>query len=103
MQPGSVCITMVILMMGVAWVSLYPSSLLNDVCASYFQANEVLMGGRKLTAAEAYERGLVTRIFNQDEFKQKVKETVGELAKMPPQVSNGGRKKTHLTDFFFFL
>ena len=44
------------------------------------------MGGRKLTAVEAYERGLVTRIFNQDEFKQKVKEVVGELAKMPPQV-----------------
>lgn len=45
------------------------------------------MGGRKLTATEAYERGLVTRVFSQDEFKQKVKETVGELAKMPPQVS----------------
>lgn len=51
------------------------------------QANEVLMGGRKLTATEAYERGLVTRVFSKDEFKQKVKETVGELAKMPPQVS----------------
>ncbi|KAL5467667.1 hypothetical protein EMCRGX_G031930 [Ephydatia muelleri] len=62
-------------------------------CSSYLfprimgaaRANEVLMGGRKLTATEAYERGLVTRVFSQDEFKQKVKETVGELAKMPPQ------------------
>lgn len=49
------------------------------------RANEILMGGHKLTAREAYERGLVTRVFGQDEFAQRVKESVGELARMPPQ------------------
>ena len=46
------------------------------------------MEGRKITAAEAHERGLVTRVFPQQEFNTKVKEIVEHMASLPPQVTN---------------
>lgn len=53
---------------------------------TYLQANEMLLAGRKLTAAEAYERGLITRIFPQEEFKEKANQAATEIANLPPQV-----------------
>ena len=51
------------------------------------QANEILLLGHKLTAREAYERGLVTRVFPTAEFQDKVKEIVTRAAQLPPKVS----------------
>lgn len=50
------------------------------------QANEVLLAGAKLSATEAYERGLVTRVFPKAEFQEKLKETVQYIASLPPKV-----------------
>ena len=33
---------------------------------------------------EAYDRGLVTRVFPQDQFKERVNEIVAEIATLPP-------------------
>ena len=43
--------------------------------------------GHKLSAHEAYERGLVTRVFGKEEFQDKVKEVITNAAKLPPKVS----------------
>ena len=46
----------------------------------------MLMAGVKLTAHEAYERGLVTRVFPQAEFPQRLTEAVQHIASLPPMV-----------------
>ena len=45
------------------------------------------MAGVKLSATEAYDRGLITRVFPREEFQAKLKETVQYIANLPPQVS----------------
>lgn len=58
-------------------------------CNYYYvllQANEILMAGVKLTATEAYERGLVTRVFPRAEFQQRLAETAQHIASLPPKV-----------------
>ena len=50
------------------------------------QANEVLLVGHKLTAVEAYERGLVTRVFPAQEFQDRVK-IISRVAGLPPMVA----------------
>ena len=50
------------------------------------QANEMLLAGVKLTSQEAYERGLVTRVYPQAEFHQKLKEAAQHVASLPPKV-----------------
>ena len=50
------------------------------------QANEFLLLNQKLTAQEAYERNLVTRVFPASEFGGKVEELVKYMAQLPPQV-----------------
>lgn len=65
--------------------------MLSFGCAAVFlipQANEILLLGHKLTASEAHERGLVTRVFRAEEFQEKVKEIVMRAAKLPPKVSS---------------
>ena len=44
------------------------------------------MAGAKLTASEAYERGLVTRVYPRAEFKQKLTEASQHIASLPPMV-----------------
>lgn len=44
----------------------------------------MLILGRKLTAAEAYDSGLVTRVYPQNEFNERVKEIASEIAQLPP-------------------
>ena len=46
----------------------------------------MLFVGHKLTAVEAYERGLVTRVFPAKEFQDGVKEIVSHVAGLPPKV-----------------
>lgn len=41
--------------------------------------------GKKLTAQEAYERNMLTRIFPKDTLKEKVGKIVQELADLPHQ------------------
>ena len=69
---------------------LYPSLPLSStslLTLSSFQANEMLLAGEKITAEELSQRGLVTRVFRQDEFHEKLQEIVKHIASLPPQVS----------------
>lgn len=50
------------------------------------QANEILLGGKKLTAVEACDRGLVTAVFPQADFSEKIKEVLTHMGSMPPMV-----------------
>ena len=60
-----------------------------NICLEWFlQANEVLMAGVKLTSTEAYERGLVSSVFPQSEFQQRLTEAVQHIASLPPKVPN---------------
>ena len=56
----------------------------------------MLLAGRKLTAMEAKERGLVSEVFPHDDFWREVNSRVNAMAKLPPKVS----VLTH-TQFFF--
>jgi len=51
----------------------------------YAKANEVLLGGKKLTAQEAFDRNLVTAIIPHDEFRKSVEEKLNYLASLPPK------------------
>lgn len=51
----------------------------------YAKANEVLLAGRKLTAQEAFDRGLVTDVIPQHEFNQTLEEKLKYLASLPPK------------------
>ena len=44
------------------------------------------MAGVKLTAEEAYERGLITRVYPKAEFHQKLTENAQHIASLPPMV-----------------
>ena len=46
----------------------------------------MLMMGHKMTADEAFANGLVTRVFPDDQFEEKVKEIVDQLGTLPPIV-----------------
>lgn len=46
----------------------------------------MLMAGVKLTSSEAYERGLVTRVYPRAEFNQKLTEATQHIASLPPMV-----------------
>ena len=46
----------------------------------------MLLGGRKITAAEACDRGLVTRVIPANEFQNNMKEIMSYMAALPPKV-----------------
>ena len=46
----------------------------------------MLMLNQKITSHEAYERNLVTQVFPDSEFDQKVAEVVKYMTSLPPQV-----------------
>lgn len=48
------------------------------------RANEVLLAGRKLTAQEAFDRGLLTDVIPSSEFQITVAEKVKHLSSLPP-------------------
>jgi peroxisomal 3,2-trans-enoyl-CoA isomerase len=60
------------------------SSLLFPRFMGPAQANEILMAGVKVTSTEAYERGLVTRVYPRAEFQQKLTEVAQHIASLPP-------------------
>jgi len=49
----------------------------------YSKANEVLLMGRKITAVEACERGLVTDVFPESEFLREVGKRIAEMGTLP--------------------
>ena len=51
------------------------------------QANEVLLVGHKLTAVEAYERVLVTKVLPAQEIQDRVKEIISQVAGLPTMVA----------------
>lgn len=53
---------------------------------SSFQANEMLLSGRKLTAQEACGKGLVSQVFWPGTFTQEVMVRIKELASCNPVV-----------------
>ena len=44
----------------------------------------MLILGKKISSMEAYERGLITRVYPQTEFQDKIREIVEEIASLPP-------------------
>lgn len=52
-----------------------------------FQAMEVLLLGRKFTAHEAADWGLVSQVFPDNEFQEKVAKKLKVMAQMPKGVS----------------
>ncbi|XP_071785713.1 enoyl-CoA delta isomerase 2-like [Asterias amurensis] len=62
-------------------------------CSSYIfpkimgqaKANEVLLFGRKLTAQEAFDRGLVTEIFPDASFQEDLQKKLDQYAQLPRQ------------------
>lgn len=70
----------------------------------YARANEVLLGGRKLTAQEAFDRGLVTDVIPQGEFRDFIEKKSKHLASLPPKSMmyskdlNRSREKEMLID-----
>ncbi len=63
-------------------------------CSSYIfpkimgqaKANEVLLFGRKLTAQEAFDRGLVTEIFPDSSFQEDLQKKLDQYSQLPRQV-----------------
>ena len=47
----------------------------------------MLLTERQITAQEACDGGLVTRIFTEDRFRDEVDKVVKHMASLPPQVS----------------
>ena len=54
-----------------------------------FQANEMLLGGRKLTAIEAYQIGLVSQVFWPTSMMQEVVPRIQNIATNSAKVSVG--------------
>jgi peroxisomal 3,2-trans-enoyl-CoA isomerase len=51
----------------------------------YAKANELLLFNRKITAAEAKERNLVSDVFGHDTFQTEAANRVQQYSKFPPQ------------------
>ena len=47
----------------------------------------MLLAGRKLTAAEAHDCGLITDVFPHDKFADEIKSRVQTMSKLPPKVN----------------
>lgn len=47
----------------------------------------MLLAGRKLTAVEAHDCGLVTAVFPHDKLAEEVQNRVQAMAKLPPKVT----------------
>ena len=47
----------------------------------------MLLAGRKLTATDAFNCGLITDVFPHDKFADEVQNKVQTMAKLPPKVN----------------
>ena len=68
------------------------------------QSEYVLLAGRKLSAVEACNYGLVTEVFPHAEFEREVNKRMRHLAALPPKVSVLGRTTppTTLNLYYYF-
>ena len=53
----------------------------------YFQANEMLLFGRQITARQACDWGLVTDVFPDATFRQEVDARIKQISQLPKQVT----------------
>ena len=60
--------------------------LINLFSNSFLQANEVLLAGKKLTAEEALDRNLLTKVIPDASFEKVIEEKLEYLASLPPMV-----------------
>jgi enoyl-CoA hydratase/carnithine racemase len=60
--------------------------------ASRMKALEMIYTGRKLTAAEAEEMGLITRVYSDDELDAAVQQTLDDIAAKAPVAARIGRQ-----------
>jgi peroxisomal 3,2-trans-enoyl-CoA isomerase len=82
-------------------------ALIPEACSSYtfplimgdLKAKEVLLFNRKLNAIEAYERGLVNEVIQNDKFQVEVEKRIQEFSKLPKNVSS---KKTSASQSKFY-
>ena len=76
----------------VAILHLIQNVITNHYIVSYTvyncQANEMLLTERQITAQEASDGGLITRIFTEDRFREEVDKVVKHMAALPPQARN---------------
>ena len=69
--------------------------LIPEACSSYtfplimgeLKAKEVLLFNQKLSAFEAYERGLVNEVIPSDRFQIEISKKLEEFSKIPKNVS----------------
>ena len=52
--------------------------------------------GRKITAVEACERGLVTDVFPETEFAREVAKRIAEMGSLPTKVKSNSEKEIFL-------
>ena len=64
----------------------------------YARANDMLLGGRKITAQQAFDRGLVTEIFPKSDFINRVAEKIRMLSSLPPSSMLFGKALTRNQD-----
>lgn len=53
------------------------------------KASELLLFNKKISAAEAFNRNLVTQVIPDDVFAGETKAKIESIAKLPPQVGKG--------------
>ena len=57
--------------------------------------------GRKITAVEACERGLVTDVFPETEFSREVTKRIAEMGALPTKVKSNSENKGYIPISYF--
>jgi enoyl-CoA hydratase/carnithine racemase len=63
------------------------------------RATDIIMTGRHLDAKEALDIGLVTKIYPASEFKEKAREYLGDLAKLPTKCLGYNKAMLNFSQF----
>ncbi|KAF9089565.1 Enoyl-CoA delta isomerase 2, mitochondrial [Mortierella sp. GBA35] len=77
------------------------SSVLFPRIMGYSRANEMLLMGRKFTAEEMRDAGMVARIFPKETFMQEVLKAATQAAKYPPEAMKATKKLIRENDCKF--